>query len=363
MKYINEAFEQNWIAPLGPNVDAFEKSLASYCGVTGAAALSSGSAAIHLALVMLGIGQGDEVIASSFTFSATINPIKYLGATPVLVDSERETWNMDPELLEKAIKERRAHGTGHRVKAIITVHLYGMPARMDQIIEIADKYEIPVIEDAAEALGSRYDNEHVGNIGKMSILSFNGNKIITTSGGGALISNNKALVEKARFLSTQARDRAPHYQHSQIGYNYRMSNVLAGIGRGQMEAIDLRVKQRRCNYDFYYQNLKDFSGVRFLKEPSDRFYSNRWLTTILIDPEKTGISCWDLQTECEKENIETRPLWKPMHMQPVFSSCPSYLNGVSSSLFSQGLCLPSGSNMTDEDRERILKVITKKLTR
>jgi len=363
MKYINEAFEQNWIAPLGPNVDAFEKSLANYCGVTSAAALSSGSAAIHLALVMLGIGQGDEVIASSFTFSATINPIKYLGATPVLVDSERETWNMDPELLEKAIKDKRQKAKGQSVKAIIVVHLYGMPAKMDEIIEIADKHEIPVIEDAAEALGSRYKDKHVGSIGRMAVLSFNGNKIITTSGGGALISNNKALIEKARFLSTQARDRAPYYQHSEVGYNYRMSNVLAGIGRGQMEAIDLRVKQRRDNYEFYYQNLKDIPGISFLKEPSDKFYSNRWLTTILIDPDETGISCWDLQIECKKENIETRPLWKPMHMQPVFSSCPSYINGVSSGLFSQGLCLPSGSNMTDEDRERILEVITKKLKR
>jgi len=358
MKYINEAFEQNWIAPLGPNVDAFEETLATYCGVASAAALSSGSAAIHLALVMLGIGQGDEVIASSFTFSATVNPIKYLGATPVLVDSEPETWNMDPELLQQAIKERRSKGKEHRVKAIIVVHLYGMPAKMDEIIEIADKYEIPVIEDAAEALGSRYNKEHVGSVGKMAILSFNGNKIITTSGGGALISNDKALVEKARFLSTQARDKAPYYQHSQVGYNYRMSNVLAGIGRGQMEAINLRVKQRRDNYDFYYRNLKDIHGISFLKEPSEKFYSNRWLTTVLIDPGQTGISCWDLQDECKKENIETRPLWKPMHMQPVFSSCPSYLNGVSSELFIQGLCLPSGSNMTDEDRVRILNVIT-----
>ncbi len=363
MKYVNEAFDQNWIAPLGPNVDAFEESLASYCGVTGAAALSSGSAAIHLALVMLGIGRGDEVIASSFTFSATINPIRYLGATPVLIDSERETWNMDPELLEQALEERKAQGTGHRVKAIIIVHLYGMPAMMDEIIEIADKYGIPVIEDAAEALGSRYNNEHVGNIGEMSILSFNGNKIITTSGGGALISNDKALVEKARFFSTQARDKALYYQHSQVGYNYRMSNVLAGIGRGQMEVIDLRVKQRRYNYEFYYQNMKDIPGISFLEEPSEKFYSNRWLTTILVDPEKTGISCWDLLDECEKENIETRPLWKPMHMQPVFSSCPAYVNGVSSTLFSKGLCLPSGTNMTDEDRERILEVISLKLKR
>jgi dTDP-4-amino-4,6-dideoxygalactose transaminase len=357
MKYINEAFKQNWIAPLGPNVNAFEESLADYCGVKHAAALSSGSAAIHLALILLGVGHGDEVIASSFTFSATVNPIVYLGATPVLVDSEPETWNMDPGLLEKALKERTTQGKKHRVKAIIVVHLYGMPARMDEIIKIAGKYEIPVIEDAAEALGSRYNDKHVGSMGMMAILSFNGNKIITTSGGGALASDDRKLVEKARFLATQARDKAPHYQHSQIGYNYRMSNILAGIGRGQMEVINQRVKQRRENYEFYYKNLKDIPGISFLPEPAGKFFSNRWLTTILIDPEKTGISHGELQSACEKENIETRPLWKPMHMQPVFASCPSYLNGISRDLFLKGQCLPSGTNMTDEDRSRILNVI------
>ena len=361
MKYINEAFKQNWIAPLGPNVDAFEESLADYCGVKHAAALSSGSAAIHLALILLGIKQGDEVIASSFTFSATVNPIAYLGATPVLVDSEPDTWNMDPDLLEQALKERRAKSTDHRVKAIIVVHLYGMPAKMDEIMEIANRYDIPVIEDAAEALGSRYKDKSVGSFGKMSVLSFNGNKIITTSGGGALISDDKGLIEKARFLATQARDKAPHYQHSEIGYNYRMSNILAGIGRGQMEAIALRLQQRRANFEFYYQNLKHIAGISFLKEPSGNFFSNRWLTTILINPVETGISNWELQSECERENIETRPLWKPMHLQPVFSSCPSYLNGISGELFSKGLCLPSGSNLTDEDRTRILNVIIKNM--
>ena len=361
MKYINEAFKQNWIAPLGPNVDAFEESLADYCGVKHAAALSSGSAAIHLALILLGIKQGDEVIASSFTFSATVNPIAYLGATPVFVDSEPDTWNMDPDLLEQALKERRAKSTDHRVKAIIVVHLYGMPAKMDEIMEIANRYDIPVIEDAAEALGSRYKDKSVGSFGKMSVLSFNGNKIITTSGGGALISDDKGLIEKARFLATQARDKAPHYQHSEIGYNYRMSNILAGIGRGQMEAIALRLQQRRANFEFYYQNLKHIAGISFLKEPSGNFFSNRWLTTILINPVETGISNWELQSECERENIETRPLWKPMHLQPVFSSCPSYLNGISGELFSKGLCLPSGSNLTDEDRTRILNVIIKNM--
>ena len=361
MKYIKEAFEQNWIAPLGPNVDAFEESLADYCGVKHAAALSSGSAAIHLALIMLGVEQGDEVIASSFTFSATVNPIVYQCATPVLVDSEPETWNMDPALLELALKEHREKSTEHRVKAIIVVHLYGMPAKMDEIMAIANKYGIPVIEDAAEALGSRYNDKPVGSFGKIAVLSFNGNKIITTSGGGALISDDIRLIEKARFLATQARDKAPYYQHSEIGYNYRMSNILAGIGRGQMQVIDQRVQKRRESHEFYYQHLKDVPGISFLKEPSGNFFSNRWLTTILVDPEKTGISCWDLQAECEKENIETRPLWKPMHMQPVFSSCPAYLNGISAELFQKGLCLPSGSNMTGEDRNRVLNVIFKNI--
>jgi dTDP-4-amino-4,6-dideoxygalactose transaminase len=359
MKYINKAFDQNWVAPLGPNVDAFEESLAKYCGVKHAAALSSGTAAIHLALIILGVKQGDEVIASSFTFSATVNPIVYQGATPVLIDSEPGTWNMDPELLEKAIKERRAQGSGHRVKAIIPVHLYGMPANIGEIMKIADKYEIPVIEDAAEALGSRFNGKQVGSCGRMAVLSFNGNKIITTSGGGALISNDNEIISKARFLATQARDRAPHYQHSQIGYNYRMSNILAGIGRGQMEVIDDRVKRRRDTFIFYKENLGNYEGIKFIEEPDESFFSNRWLTTVLIDPLKTGISREDLQINLEKENIETRPLWKPMHMQPVFSSCPSWLNGVSEELFSKGLCLPSGSNMSDEDRQRVINSLKK----
>jgi dTDP-4-amino-4,6-dideoxygalactose transaminase len=361
MKYIDQAFAQNWVSPLGPNVDAFEESLARYCGVKHAAALSSGTAAIHLALIILGIKPGDEVIASSFTFSATVNPIVYQGATPILIDSEPGTWNMDPELLEDAIKSRRAEGRGQRVKAIIPVHLYGMPANMGEIMKIADKYEIPVIEDAAEALGSRFNGKQVGSFGKMVILSFNGNKIITTSGGGALLSNYKDLIAKARFLATQARDKAPHYQHSQIGYNYRMSNILAGIGRGQMEVIEDRVKRRRDTFSFYKKNLSIYEGIKFIEEPDESYFSNRWLTTVLIDPSKTGISREDLQINLEKENIETRPLWKPMHLQPVFSSCPSYLNGVSLELFSKGLCLPSGSNMSDDDRMRVLDSIIKNL--
>ena len=358
-KYINEAFDTNWIAPLGPNVDAFEKSIASYCSVKHAAALNSGTAAVHLALIILGVERGDEVIASSFTFSATVNPIVYQGAIPVLVDCEPETWNMDPYLLETAIIDRIKKGK--RPKAIIPVHLYGMPANMEKIMKVAEKYEIPVIEDAAEALGSRYKDKSVGSFGKMAVLSFNGNKIITTSGGGALISDDEKAIARARFLSTQARDIAPHYQHSQIGYNYRMSNLLAGTGRGQMEVIEERIRRRRDNFLFYKENLGKFDGISFLEEPDNLFFSNHWLTTILIDPLLTGTTREVLQNELEKANIETRPLWKPMHLQPVFESCPSYLNGISEELFIKGLCLPSGSNMSDEDRMMVLNSIVKSL--
>ena len=362
IKYVNDAFNTNWVAPLGPNVDAFEHSLADYCGIKHAAALSSGTAAIHLALIILGIKPGDEVIASSFTFSATVNPIVYTGAIPVLVDSEPHTWNMDPDLLEKAIIDRRSWNSGRKVKAIIVVHLYGMPANIERIMEIANKYEIPVIEDAAEALGSKFRGTQVGTFGKAGILSFNGNKIITTSGGGALISNDKEIIDRARFLATQARDKAPHYQHSHIGYNYRMSNVLAGIGLGQMEVIDERVKARRKNFLFYKENLLKYKGIRFLEEPGKSYFSNYWLTTILLDPAETGVTREDLQAALENENIESRPLWKPMHLQPVFSSCPAYVNGTSEELFKNGLCLPSGSNLTDQDRSEIMDVITKTLS-
>ncbi len=344
MIYVKEAFEQNWIAPLGPNIDAFEESLASYCGVKHAAVLSSGTAAIHMALILLGVECGDEVIASTFTFAATVNPIVYQGALPILVDSEHGTWNMDPELLHIAIKDRIFNGK--KPKAIIPVHLYGMPANMDEIIKIADRYEIPVIADAAEALGSRYKGKPVGSFGKLAVLSFNGNKIITTSGGGALLSDDEELIKKARFLATQARDMAPHYQHSQIGFNYRMSNILAGIGRGQLEVIDDRVRARRNNYFFYKDILEKYEGITFLKEPDESYFSNRWLTTVLVDAAKTGKSRESLQSAMDIMNIESRPVWKPMHMQPVFSTCPSYLNGNSEKLFNQGLCLPSGSNMS-----------------
>lgn len=349
MKYVNEAFDQNWVAPLGPNVDAFEDSLASYCGVRYAAALSSGTAAIHLALIMLGVKSGDEVIASTFTFSATINPIVYQGALPILIDCEPGTWNMDPELLETAIQDRMLKGK--KPKAIIPVHLYGMPANMTEIMKIADRYDIPVIGDAAEALGSRHMNKPAASFGKMSVLSFNGNKIITTSGGGALLSNDEELIVKARFLATQARDNAPHYQHSQIGYNYRMSNILAGIGRGQLEVIEDRVSKRRNNFFYYKEILGKIDGITFLEEPDDSYYSNHWLTTILVDPEKTGKTYQLLKRVLDMMNIESRPLWKPMHLQPVFSTSPAYLNGNSEKLFNQGLCLPSGSNMSVSDLE------------
>ena len=364
MKYVQEAFDSNWIAPLGPNVDGFERELCAATGAKHVAALSSGTAAIHLSLIMLGVGPGDYVIGQSFTFSATVNPIAYLGATPILVDSEPGTWNMDPELLEKAIqglKVGRSEGLkvreGKMPKAIIVAHLYGMPARMREIMAVADKYGIPVIEDAAEALGSEYMGRRVGCNSKFGILSFNGNKIITTSGGGALISDDAALIERARFLATQARDPAPHYQHSVIGYNYRMSNVVAGVGRGQLEVLDLRVRQHREFNAWYRELLKDVPGVTFQSEPSSDFYSNFWLTCIVIDPAVTGTDREKLRLAFDAANIESRPLWKPMHLQPVFAGCPAYINGTSEKLFDNGLCLPSGSNIDAEGRERIAEVI------
>jgi len=359
MKYIDEAFKTNWIAPLGPNVTAFENELAEYLNIGHVAVLTSGTAAIHLALIILGVKRGDDVIASSFTFSATVNPIAYLGANPVLIDSSEETWNMSPELLEKAITDSLAKGK--KPKAIIIVHLYGMPAKIVDLIGIAKKYDIPVVEDAAEALGSRYNGKACGTFGDIGILSFNGNKIITTSGGGALVSDNQDYVKKARFLATQARDLAPHYQHSQIGYNYRMSNVLAGIGRGQLEVVEERVLQRRAIFDFYFKNMNHFKGISFVQE-NPAAYTNRWLTTIIVDPKITnGISCDDLHKVLESDNIETRPLWKPMHLQPIFRNCSAYTNGVSEKLFKFGLCLPSGSNMNEKDLNRVLFQINKVL--
>ncbi|WP_343745563.1 aminotransferase class I/II-fold pyridoxal phosphate-dependent enzyme [Chitinophaga sp.] len=357
LEYVKDAFQSNWIAPLGPNVDGFEEDLAKYTGSPFVAALSAGTAALHLALILLDVKQGDEVLCQSMTFSASANPIAYQGAIPVFVDSEKETWNMDPVLLEEAIKDRMAKGK--KPKAIIPVHLYGMPAKMTEILAIAAKYEIPVIEDAAEALGSLYQGKACGTLGETGILSFNGNKIITTSGGGALIGRNGDQIKKARFLATQARDNAPHYEHTHIGYNYRMSNICAGIGRGQMLVLNDRVEQRRRNFDYYVKELAGLPGITFLQEPEGSF-SNRWLTTVLVNKEATGgISRETIRQALEKENIESRPLWKPMHIQPVFSGAPAYVNGVSEKLFDDGLCLPSGSNLTIQQLESIVINIKK----
>lgn len=377
LSYIHDAFAKNWIAPLGDNVDGFESDLQHYTGSRHAAVVTSGTAALHLALVLCDVNRGDEVLCQSFTFTASANPILYQGATPIFVDSEIDTWNMDPDLLEKAIRDR-IHKKG-KPKAIIVVHLYGMPAKMDRILKIAEKYEIPVIEDAAEALGSSLEGQQCGTFGKLAVLSFNGNKIITTSGGGALLSDDEQLIQQARFLATQARDDAPHYQHSVLGYNYRMSNIVAGIGRGQMKVLDDRVKARRANHVFYFDALHGSwldldmagsemrilntseSGIYFLKEP-EGFFSNRWLTTIIVNPDETG-GVWpeDIREALEKENIESRPLWKPMHQQPLYQDYPYYGSGVSDWLFRYGLCLPSGSDLTDLDRKRVVSIILKLL--
>ena len=361
LQYVNEAFATNWIAPLGPHVNAFEKGLQDQTHTKHAAALSSGTSSLHLALILLGVKAGDTVFCQSITFSASANPIAYQGAIPVFIDSEIDTWNMDPILLKAALEE--AKQCDKLPKAIIPVHLYGMPAKMVEILSIANEYGVPVIEDAAEALGSSIENKPCGNFGEFGILSFNGNKIITTSGGGALISENAEMIEKARFLATQARDPAPHYQHSHIGYNYRMSNVLAGIGRGQLEVLSDRVASRRNNFDRYKQYFSKHNNagfdIQFQEEPKG-YYSNRWLTCILVDPTSNkGLTREDIRLAMEEENIETRPLWKPMHQQPVFASSKSYLNGVSDKLFENGLCLPSGSNLTEEEFERIFNCLDK----
>ncbi len=361
LQYVNEAFVTNWIAPLGPHVNAFEQGLQKQTKTSNAAALSSGTSAIHLALILLGVKTGDTVFCQSITFSASANPIAYQGAIPVFIDSEIDTWNMDPALLKSALEEAKQNGKFP--KAIIPVHLYGMPAKMDKILSIAKDFGVPVIEDAAEALGSSIDNKACGSFGEFGVLSFNGNKIITTSSGGALISENAEMIDKARFLATQARDAAPHYQHSQIGYNYRMSNVLAGIGRGQLEVLNDRVGARRNNYERYKQYFSKLNStgfnIRFQEEPKG-YYSNRWLTCILVDPNTNkGLTREEIRLAMDEENIETRPLWKPMHQQPVFASSKSYLNGVSDKLFENGLCLPSGSNLTDDEFERIFNCLDK----
>ncbi|WP_138434060.1 DegT/DnrJ/EryC1/StrS family aminotransferase [Winogradskyella algicola] len=350
--YIKEAFDTNWVAPLGPNVNGFEKDLESYLNEDRhVAALASGTSALHLSLILLGVTNGDEVICQSKTFSASANPIIYQGATPIFVDSEVETWNICPIQLEIAIKDRIAKGK--KPKVIIAVHLYGMPYKVDEIHDVAKKYEIPVIEDSAESLGSHYKGQNCGTFGDLSILSFNGNKIITTSGGGALVTRKEEHKKQAVFLATQARDNAPHYQHTHIGYNYRMSNIIAGIGRGQMTILDSHVEKRRSNHELYYNTFKDNKQITFLREPEGHF-SNRWLSCILLDSFETREG---LRLALEKENIESRPLWKPMHQQPVFKDAPSYLNGVSDDLFNRGLCLPSGSNLGKEELDRVISAI------
>ena len=357
-KYIQEAFEANWIAPLGPNVDGFEKDLETFLNAgVKVGALSAGTAALHLALIQCGVEYGDEVICQTMTFSASANPIAYCGALPVFIDSEKETWNMCPIALEEAIQDRISKGK--KPKAIIVVHLYGMPAKMDDIIAVANKYDISLIEDAAEALGSNYNGQKCGTFGRFGILSFNGNKIITTSGGGALVCHTQEDKNRAVFLSTQARDDAPHYQHSHIGYNYRMSNIVAGIGRGQMEVLNDRVHARRNMHEFYLNLFKDINGVDVFSEPSDLYYSNHWLSAIVVDEEITGKSREDLRMAFAEDNIESRPLWKPMHLQPVFADAPYYGKDVAGQLFNMGLCLPSGSNLTDDDRERIREVVSR----
>ncbi|PHS61903.1 MAG: pyridoxal phosphate-dependent aminotransferase [Flavobacterium sp.] len=352
--YVTEAFDTNWIAPLGPNVTGFEISLEKYLGENSkVAALSSGTAALHLALILLSVTKGDEVLCQSMTFSASANPIIYQGATPIFIDSEEDTWNLCPIHLEEAIKDRISKGK--KPKAIIAVHLYGMPYKIEEITAISKKYEIPIIEDSAEALGSTCKNQKCGTFGDISILSFNGNKIITTSGGGALVSKDRKIKEKAIFLATQARDQAPHYQHSEIGYNYRLSNICAGIGRGQMEVLDDHVLLRRKMNEFYKDIFKNKEGVTVFTEPSKDYKSNHWLSCIVIDSKKAGFSSEDIRLALEKDTIEARPLWKPMHLQPVFKNAPYYGAEISENLFKNGLCLPSGSNLEKISRKRITK--------
>lgn len=356
-KYVQEAFDTNWVAPLGPNVNGFEKDLEEYLNEEiYVGALSSGTAAIHLGLILLGVKSGDEVLCQSMTFSASANPIMYQGATPVFIDSESDTWNLCPIALEKAIVDRISKGK--KPKAIIAVHLYGMPYKIEEVQVISEKYEIPILEDSAEALGSHYKNKKCGTFGEIGVLSFNGNKIITTSGGGAIVTKNNKTKDKVVFLSTQARDNAPHYQHSEVGYNYRMSNICAGIGRGQMEVLDDHVLLRRNMHEFYVDFFKDIEGVTVLTEPNNHYFSNHWLSAITIDSGKNeGKTREDLRLAFELENIESRPLWKPMHLQPIFNEYPYYGSKVAEELFENGLCLPSGSNLTTEDRNRIKSVL------
>lgn len=357
LSYIQDAFETNWVAPLGPNVNGLENDLENYLGnQCYVSALSSGTAGVHLGLILLGVVAGDEVLCQSMTFSASANPILYLGATPVFIDSETDTWNLCPIALEEAILDRIEKGI--KPKVIVTVHLYGVPYKIDEIRAVADRYGIPILEDSAEAIGSSYKGQKCGTFGDIGVFSFNGNKVITTSGGGVIITKTQALKDKALFLATQSRDKAPHYQHSEIGYNYRMSNICAGIGRGQMEVLDERVQLRRAMHAFYVELFKDIPGVSVFKTANDDYFANYWLSSILIDPELTnGIDREMVRFAFEAENIESRPLWKPMHLQPIFEKYPYYGDKVAENLFEKGLCLPSGSNLTDVDRARIKNVI------
>ena len=354
--FIKEAFDTNWVVPLGPNVDAFEKELADFVGEDRhVVALSAGTAAIHLGLLQLGVGEGDEVICQSFTFAASVNPVVYCGAVPVFVDSEPDTWNMDPLVLEEAIIDRKVK-TGKYPKAILPVHLYGMPAKMDEICAVALKYNIPIMEDAAEAIGSEYKGRKCGTFGEFGVLSFNGNKMITTSGGGALVCRTEEEAKVTMFYATQARENRPYYYHEHIGYNYRMSNICAGIGRGQMLVLNEHIARRRAIHTLYSEWLKDVDGIEVKQNPSADYDSNFWLTCILVDPEKCGVTADQIRVELEKENIESRLLWRPMHMQPVYKDSPYYGTDVSEKLFNKGLCLPSGSLLTDDD---ICKVVDK----
>ena len=355
--FIKEAFDTNWVVPLGPNVNAFEKELAEYIKEDlHVVALSAGTAALHLGLIELGVQTGDEVICQSFTFAASANPIAYQSATPVYVDSEQDTWNMSPLFLEEAIKDR-LRKTGKLPKAIIPVHLYGMPAKMDEIMAIASQYGIPVLEDAAEALGSAYKGQKCGTFGEFAALSFNGNKMITTSGGGALVCRNKEDAERTMFYATQAREKAPHYQHEHIGYNYRMSNICAGIGLGQMTVLEEHVAHHRHVHELYEQAFANVKGIELKSNPDERFNANYWLCTILIDKEETGVDCEELRVFLDRKGIETRPLWKPMHLQPVFAGSPCYVDGTSEKLFEKGLCIPAGPCVTDEDVAYIVSEI------
>lgn len=357
-KYIKDAFDSNWIAPLGPNVDEFERELASFVGAKGGAAVSSGTAAIHLALRLLNVQKGDTVFCSSFTFVASANPIVYLGAEPVFIDSEPETWNMSPQALALALHD--ADKAGKLPKAVILVHLYGQSAKLDEILSLCNHYGVPIIEDAAESLGSTYKGKASGTFGRFGIYSFNGNKIITTSGGGMLVSDDVEALERARFLATQAKDPAPHYEHSKVGYNYRMSNVLAGIGRGQLEVLEERVRARRSVYKRYYEELSLIPGFYFMPE-LENTRSNRWLTTLTIDEKESGISVGNLLRGLEEANIEARPMWKPLHIQSLFKKKKYYPHSknedVSQYLFQSGICLPSGSNMLTEDQQRVIQCI------